>query len=285
MGTSPQPTDAPVTAVQSDHRRHVRPFPLSTTDWSQAMFYNPLTITEPAETPSFAYPSLSEDLNVIWDGLDGHIIGPIHATGADVQILDPTRNEFRQLAVISDVRIDCYVSQARIAMVCREYDKGGGWVGGAGALLLNSGSKIIAANRRRGKALAGHLRFPWLSKVLYHRKEGFFDSEILRLIYQSEGATMYLELTLDRSANSGALAQEIVQRTVAYRRADSLAFTAAEALAFDALQATGPVPPVEKGSMAKYTLPTSLPAGSGAQYAPMGPPSAAITFFNPPASQ
>lgn len=238
------------------------------------MFYNPLSITEPGEPVSFAYPSITEDLTLAWDVLDGHINGPFYATRADVQILDPSRNEFRQLAEIKDVRIECYMSEARLAMMCRKYDKGGGWVGGPGALVLNAGSKIIAANRRRGKALAGHLRYPWLSKVLFHNRQGFLDSEILRLIYHSEGATMYLELTLDSSFNSGAIAYEIVQRTLSYRRADRAPISDEDAQALGALRPEHPVPPVDKGSMAKYTIPASCPAGTGAEHAPSAPPSA-----------
>ncbi|WP_416417170.1 hypothetical protein [Paenarthrobacter aromaticivorans] len=249
------------------------------------MFYNPLSIVEPNEPVSFAYPSITGDLTLAWDGLDGHINGPFHATGADVQILDPSRNQFRQLAEIKDVRIECYMSESRLAMICRKYDKGGGWVGGPGALVLNAGSKIIAANRSRGKALAGHLRYPWLSKVLFHTRQGFLDSEILRLIYQSEGATMYLELTLDGSFNSGAIAYEIVQRTVSYRQADRAPVSEEDARALEALRSEGPVLPTEKGSMAKYTVPASCPAGTGAQYSPSAPPSALHSRSNPPSTR
>ncbi|ABM07139.1 hypothetical protein [Paenarthrobacter aurescens] len=246
------------------------------------MFYNPLSIIEPSEPVSFAYPSITEDLALVWDGLDGHINGPFYATGADVQILDPSRNQFRQLAEIKDVRIECYMTEARLAMVCRKYDKGGGWAGGPSALVLNAGSKIMAANRRRGKALAGHLRYPWVSKVLFHNRRGFFDSEILRLIYQSEGATMYLELTLDSSFNSGAVAYEIVQRTLYYRQADRAPISDEDSQAMIALASQGPVLPADKESMAKYTIPASSPAGSGAQFSPSAPPSAIAKQLKPP---
>lgn len=96
---------------------------------------------------------------------------------------------------------------------------------------------------------------------------------------------MYLELTLDSSENSEALAYSIVQRAAAYRRTDGLALSAAEDHGFKALLYDGPVFPVEKGAMAKYTIPASLPAGSGAQYAPTGPPSRAVISFNPPTSK
>lgn len=245
-------------------------------------FYKPLSIMEPGEPVSFAYASITEELTIAWDGVDGHINGPFHATGADVQILDPSTNRFRQLAAISDVRIECYMSESRLAMVCRKYDKGGGWIGGAGALVLNAGSKIIAANRSRGKALAGHLRYPWLDTVLFHQRQGFFDSEVLRLIYYSEGATMYLQLTLENAYNRGAIAYEITQRTLAYRRADRMPVSAEDLQALDLLKTQGPVLPTDKGSMAKYAIPACCPAGTGAQYSPSAPPSALHGQLQPP---
>ena len=236
------------------------------------MVYSPLTVTEPGEPESFAYPSLTQDLKLVWDGLDGDIIGPIHASAASVHLFDNNRSQFRKIASVEDVRIDCYVTESRFAMICEKYDKGGGWIGGGAALVLNAGSKILAANRRRGKALTGHLRYAWLRQILFQRKEGFLGIEALRLVYKSEGANMYLQLTLDKSTDSAALAHELMERTVAYRKADTDSFEADEAEAFERLLAAGRVVQ-EKGTMGKYELPTSWPAGSAAQYAPPGPPS------------
>ncbi|MBT8162569.1 MULTISPECIES: hypothetical protein [Arthrobacter] len=243
------------------------------------MVYSPLTVTEPGEPESFAYPSLTQDLKLVWDGLDGDIIGPIHASAASVHLYDNNRSQFRKIASVEDVRIDCYVTESRFAMICEKYDKGGGWIGGGAALVLNAGSKILAANRRRGKALTGHLRYAWLRQILFQRKEGFLGIEALRLVYKSESANMFLQLTLDKSTDSAALAHELMERTVAYRKADTDPFEADEAEAFERLLGAGRVVQ-EKGTMGKYELPTSWPAGSAAQYAPPAPPSK-ITKKNP----
>ncbi|GAA4035391.1 hypothetical protein GCM10023063_19830 [Arthrobacter methylotrophus] len=236
------------------------------------MVYSPLTVTEPGEPESFAYPSITEDLNLVWDGLDGDIIGPIHASAASVHLYDNNRSQFRKIASVEDVRIDCYVTESRFAMICEKYDKGGGWIGGGAALVLNAGSKILAANRRRGKALTGHLRYAWLRQILFQRKEGFLGMEALRFVYQSEGAQMYLQLTLDKTTDSAALAHELMERTVAYRKADTDPFDSEEAEAFERLLAAGRVIQ-EKGTMGKYEFPTSWPAGSAAQFAPPAAPS------------
>ncbi|MFC9352893.1 hypothetical protein [Arthrobacter sp. NPDC057013] len=231
------------------------------------MVYNPLAVTEPGEPESFAYPSINRNLRLAWDDLDGDIIGPIHASSAEVHIYEPGSGRFRKAAGVDDVRIDCYVTDSRFAMVCANYDKGGGWVGGGAALVLNAGSKLLAAGRSRGKALAGHLRYPWLDSILFQPRYGVLTAETLRLAFNSEGAAMYLQLTLDKSTDTAALAHDLMKRTVAYRQADTHPLDDEEVDAFNALLQAGPAPLPEKGTMAAYKLPNSWPAGA-AQYAP-----------------
>ncbi|VXC15237.1 conserved hypothetical protein [Arthrobacter sp. 9AX] len=232
------------------------------------MTYNPLAVTEPGEPESFAYASIDASMRLIWDDLDGDIIGPIHASHAEVRQYDTARGEYRQQSTISDIRMDCYVTTARFAMICTNYDKGGGWVGGGAALLLNAGSKLLAAGRSRGRALAGHLRYPWLDSILFQPKDGLFGAETLRLAFHSDGTPMYLQLTLDKTTDATALAHEIMQRTIAYRRRDTHPLDRDETAALNALLAAGPAPLPQKGTMGAYRIPTSWPAGTAAQYAP-----------------
>ena len=232
------------------------------------MVYSPLTITEPGEPESFAYPSINQQLRLIWDELDGDIIGPIHASSAEVHIYDAGSSRFRKLAGVDEVRIDCYVTDSRFAMVCANYDKGGGWVGGGAALLLNAGSKLLAAGRSRGKALAGHLRYPWLDSILFQPRYGVMTAETLRLAFNSEGNAMYLQLTLDKTTDTAALAHDLMKRTVAYRQADTHPLDEEDRGAFISLLEAGPVALPEKGTMADYKMPSSWPAGAAAQYAP-----------------
>ena len=235
------------------------------------MVYNPLAVTEPGERESFAYPSINRNLRMVWEDLDGGVIGPIHASSAEVHVFDPSRGQYRKLAGVDEVRIDCYVTDSRFAMVCANYDKGGGWVGGGAALLLNAGSKMLAAGRSCGKALAGHLRYPWLDQIMFQPKRGILTSETLRLAFNSEGNSMFLQLTLDKSTDTAALAYELMRRTVAYRQADTRPPDSGEVEAFNALLTAGPVPLADNGTMAAYKVPSSWPAGEAAQYAPSAP--------------
>ena len=51
----------------------------------------------------------------------------------------------------SDIKIDFHVTDSRVAFRCEKYDKGSKWAGGLTASVLNIGSRILEANRRRGK--------------------------------------------------------------------------------------------------------------------------------------
>lgn len=237
------------------------------------MPYNPLTVTQADETPSFAYPSITPELTLVMDGSDGDIIGPIHANAAAVAQFDQKRQKMVNVASVQEVKIDVYITEARVVLICKKYDKGGGWVGGPAAIAFNAGSKILAANRRRGKALTAQLRYPWIDKLLFQPKRGFRGVEAIKFAFKSEGISMTLQIQLDKSTDSGPMAYEIVRRLVAYRLADTDDKSPEELKAFHALLDAGQAETPPQGQMGKYVIPTSYGAGGGEKYAPAGPPS------------
>jgi hypothetical protein len=237
------------------------------------MPYNPLTVTQPDETPSFAFPSITPELTLVMDESDGDIIGPIHANAAMVAQFSEKRQKMVTVASVEEVKIEVYVTEARVVLICKKYDKGGGWIGGPAAIAFNAGSKILAANRRRGKALTAQIRYPWIARVLFQPKRGFGGVEAIKFSFKSEGTSMTLQIQLDKSTDSGSMAYEIVKRLVAYRLADTDDKSPEELKAFHALLDAGQAEAPPKGKMGSYVIPTSYPAGGGAQYAPVGPPS------------
>jgi hypothetical protein len=240
------------------------------------MTHTILDVIAPGEAESFAYPALNTDLTIKWDALDGTIIGPILASAVGVKQFDAGKNVFVEVASVPDVRINCYITEARIALVCPKYDKGGGWVGGF-AVALNAGSKLLAARRRHGTALTGHIRYPWVKGIYFQPKQGFRSVESLRIVYESDGSVLYLTLILDKSTDSSALAFGLMERVVAYRQADTDTFGEVESQAFDALLAAGKVDNREKtGRLAGYQIPTNWPAPGGEQCAPAKPPSKSV---------
>ena len=122
---------------------------------------------------------------------------------------------------LRDVKIEVYITDARVALACSKYDKGGGWIGGAGAMIvLNSVSKARATVRRHGKMLVGQVRYPWLSLVGSTSKSGFGSDE--RLIFdckQSKQRSLRLTLVLPNNVDAAKAAAEIVRRAATYRLA------------------------------------------------------------------
>ena len=85
----------------------------------------------------------------------------------------------------SKVRICVYITDARVAFACSKYDKGGGWIGTPGAMLvMNVASKSLAAVRRRGKMMVGQVRYPWIANVGSTGQQGIGSEE--RLVFDGK---------------------------------------------------------------------------------------------------
>ena len=125
----------------------------------------------------------------------------------------------RTMLRVRKVRINFFITDARLAVACSKYDKGGGWVGGATAMVVfNSVSKARAKLRSRGKMLAGQVRYPWLRWVASTPKTGFSSEETLILHSVAENGTpMTLTLTLPKNIEASRVAAEIADRAARYR--------------------------------------------------------------------
>lgn len=118
-----------------------------------------------------------------------------------------------------EIRCQVLVTDARIAFACSKYDKGGGWFGGPAAIALNAGSKVLAARRRRGRMMVGHVRYPWLSAVYARNRGGVLGSEMLRLAVRSplEEGTLLIDLELPKDVDAIAVATEVIRRAASFR--------------------------------------------------------------------
>jgi hypothetical protein len=125
--------------------------------------------------------------------------------------------------VIKDrkIKIDLFLTDARFALACSKYDKGGGWVGGAGVMIVaNSVSKARAAIRSRGKMLVGQVRYPWIERVGSSPKTGWASEETLIFHTTAKGGATTLRLTLPKSVDSSLVAVEVTRRLASYRLAN-----------------------------------------------------------------
>jgi hypothetical protein len=154
---------------------------------------------------------------VAWKAADGEVTGFV-ASGMTVyrgQI-----DSRHRLLHVENVEIKVFVSRARVVAVCRKYDKGGGWIGGLGGMIvLNSISKARAAVRSHGKFLVGQMWWPWLADVGYTQKTGWSSTNKLRLVAQdgSTGQWIYVDLQLPKKANARALADAILRAATRQR--------------------------------------------------------------------
>ena len=160
------------------------------------------------------------------------------------------------------IKIDLFVTDARFALACSTYDKGGEYTfvsGGPGALALDvavkSVSKARAKLRSRGKMLVGQVRYPWLRRVGSSPKSGFGTHERLYLETSVRGGgTIKLTLVLPSDLAS-RVAAEVARRAARYRletkRLDGELRRTLESLA----SVTAPNAGTNAGEIYWYTLP------------------------------
>lgn len=169
------------------------------------------------------YPIPGEGPNaVVFDEHDGQVQGPVTATRIELSE-SVNGGKRKQLLMAEKVKVSVYITDARLVVACSKYDKGGGWYGGVTALALNAGSKAMAAMRRHGKSLVGHVRYPWLSWTGYTTKTGWLSEESLRISAAAkDGAvkhTLYLDLQLPKTTSAEKVAHEITSRAARHRLA------------------------------------------------------------------
>ncbi len=230
------------------------------------MSFNVLAIRTGSEAGDGAlYPVLSdpsEQVLVELDSYDGSDTKTFVATGVKVLQVGET---LKTLIRLRDVQIEVLVTEARLALACEKYDKGGGWVGfGVGGFVVaqaaNAVSKARAAKRSRGKVLVGHVRYPWVIAVGATTKSSFRTEEAIRLeIAEKErGVTVrkLVELTLPRSMNATLVAQDIARRVAACRLTSSGELAPAERAALTAVsQGPALLAPAPR-KFAYYRMPT-----------------------------
>jgi hypothetical protein len=160
----------------------------------------------------FPVPGAAKN-TVVFEPRDGDSIRSFTAKAIEFKVGERTMLRVRK------VRIDVFVTDARIAVACSKYDKGGGWVGGATAMIVfNTVSKARAAVRSRGRMLVGQVRYPWLRWVASAPKTGFSSEEVVALHCAAEdGTTMTLRLTLPKNIEASRVAAEVADRAARYR--------------------------------------------------------------------
>jgi len=200
---------------------------------------DPGAVTDPVEL-GLVFPIPGAEKNtVVMEDRDGDHVQRLTATAVDFNANGKTAFRDRK------IKIALFITDARFALACSKYDKGGGWVGGAGTVIVfNSVSKARAALRSRGKMLVGQVRYPWIQRIGSSPKTGWASDE--KLVFDTsagQDGAMRLTVTLPKNVEAARVACEIAQRAARYRLAsediETDARTALEQLAV-AEPLTGP---------------------------------------------
>ena len=187
---------------------------------------NIVEVPDPSESAQFPERGLLfpvpgiEKNTIVMEDRDGRNMKRLTASEVIFQVGGQTKFKDRK------AKIDLFVTDARLALACSSYDKGGGYTffGGGGALLMgvgvNSFSKVRAKLRSRGKMLVGQVRYPWLRRVGSSPKTGLGSCEKLHLESTVKGGgTTTLTLYLPSNVSAAQVAAEVTRRAARYRLA------------------------------------------------------------------
>jgi hypothetical protein len=187
---------------------------------------NIVDVPDPSESARFPEMGLLfpvpgvEKNTIVMDDRDGSNVQRLTASEVIFKVGAATKFKDRK------VKIDLFVTDARFALACSSYDKGGGhtFFGGGGALVFNVGvnsvSKVRAKMRSRGKMLVGQVRYPWLCRVGSSPKTGFGSHE--KLYFETSvkgGGTTTLTLYLPSNVSAAQVAAEVARRAARFRLA------------------------------------------------------------------
>lgn len=181
-----------------------------------------------------------------------------------------------QILKVTDVRICVDITDERVVIGCENYDKGGGWwgVGGGGAafaLVANIVSKIRAANRSKGIALVGQVRYPWLHEVGATPPQGFFGQGAVGLAVRetpADGdALVVVHLALPKEVSAPAVANAVTSRAAAWRLAHDRGLAGPSR---DAVENLARAPRPSATTSVTYTFPSAYPVSAATARGPVG---------------
>lgn len=182
------------------------------------MTFTILSVRTGDEADSPLYPQPGESPNSVeLEDADG--AGQTYAaTAVVVRALDANGGR-RNIGAFREIEAGVIVTDARIAIACSKYDKGGGWTpfsitGLVVATTANTVSKARARRRRRGKMLVGHVRYQWVRSIEAKDRTGLLTSNVLKVVVDdptTDGA-VELEITFHKRQPASQVASEVERR-------------------------------------------------------------------------
>lgn len=119
-----------------------------------------------------------------------------------------------------DLQASVAITGSRVIFACRNFNKGGGWVGlGVGGLIvagiISAASTSAARRKTLGQTLVGNVRYKWLVSIAAHELRFLKSSNSLHLGFRDPGGAAYaalLEIGIPNMYQSAQLGYEIAQR-------------------------------------------------------------------------
>jgi hypothetical protein len=219
------------------------------------------TLVDADSTDGWLYPVMSEQGQVEPIELEAEDTTVARWSVTDVELRATGKNgKFEKVGGLpDDLDWGVVLTDARLAVYCSKFDKGGGWRGfSAGGLAMaaaaNAVSKARAANRRKGKLLVGHVRYPWVAQVLAQPRTGWLKPGRVRLMVDAgDGRSsdlLLVDLVVHKSVDALAMGHELAVRAARYRLKSGLGLDAETRAGFEAIARSGPAahdPAVDNG--------------------------------------
>lgn len=132
------------------------------------MGWSAVSVREYGDEGGDLFPALGDSLEVLPEQTDGQFGSGFRASA--ITVLRRVGDHWVTVVNADDVDISLFVTGGRVLFHSWKWNRGGGWIGFdlgglAVAAAANAISKGVAAHKRKGKAITGHIRYEWLAQV------------------------------------------------------------------------------------------------------------------------
>ena len=179
-----------------------------------------LMVPGPHSKP-FSFAQINNNYELIAEPHDhGHDL--VNITGIAFERRGANDKAFAVSSKILNNKADLYVTDSRVVVVCRDYNKGstGRWVGGLTAIGLNQIHRAVENKRRANHVFVAMLRYEWLANVMYLPKQGILSDNKIALVYEDKTHVRWrVTFFCKGGTDVAAIANDILHRTCRYRLA------------------------------------------------------------------
>lgn len=152
------------------------------------------------------YPTLRDDLSVMLEPEESAEKESVVTTKAlGVTMQRRVNGEWVRVFHADDIPLVVYTTNRRLVVYCKKWTKGGfigttGPIGLAVALTTAAVSGAAAARKRKGTALAGHIRWEWVALIAWRRRAfGQRNALVLQTVDCTDGRRSECRLIIEFS--------------------------------------------------------------------------------------